>query len=179
MDIPKSFFNIAVQNSKMGTNIEHIKSAQQSCILDVKEYAGEITFIVKLTELHDFLKYLKEKEGYNYLVDIVATDLYEDGERFEISYNLFNLSNNSRLRVKSKVSEEKPEVPTVTDIWPSANWYEREQYDMMGIKFIGHPDLRRIYLPEDFEYHPLRKEFPLIGIPGSIQTPEKDPPKGY
>lgn len=162
----------------MSTYIEQVKSSQQQNILDIKEYAGEITFIVKLSGLHDFLIDLKN-QGFNYLVDIVVTDLYEDGDRFEISYNIFNLSDNSRVRVKSKIPEEKPEVPTVTDIWPSANWYEREQYDMMGVIFVGHPDLRRIYMPEDFEYFPLRKEFPLIGIPGSIQTPEKDPPKGY
>ncbi len=163
----------------MSTYVEQLKSTQEQNILEIKEYAGEVTFIVKISGLHDFLKDLKTNQGFDYLVDIVVTDLYEDGDRFEISYNVFNLSNNSRVRVKSKISEDKPEVPTVTDIWPSANWYEREQYDMMGVIFTGHPDLRRIYMPEDFEYFPLRKEFPLIGIPGSIQTPEKDPPKGY
>jgi len=163
----------------MGNYLEKIKSAQEQNIIEVKEYAGEVTFIVKLQGLHSFLSDLKTQQGFDYLVDIVATDLYEDGDRFEISYNVYNLSTNSRLRIKTKLPEEKPEVPTVTDIWPSANWYEREQYDMLGIIFVGHPDLRRIYMPEDFEYFPLRKEFPLIGIPGSIQIPEKDPPKGY
>jgi NADH-quinone oxidoreductase subunit C len=159
--------------------IQAIKSIQNSNILEIKEYAGEVTFIVKLEGLYNFLNELKTNYGFDYLVDIVATDLYVDGERFEVSYNLYNLTTKERIRVKTKVSEEKPEVPSVVSIWPSANWYEREQYDMMGIIFKGHPDLRRIYMPEDFEYFPLRKEFPLLGIPGSIQIPEKDPPKGY
>jgi NADH-quinone oxidoreductase subunit C len=161
------------------SNIQAIKSIQNSNILEIKEYAGEVTFIVKLEGLYNFLNELKTNYGFDYLVDIVATDHYVDGERFEVSYNLYNLTTKERIRVKTKVSEEKPEVPSVVSIWPSANWYEREQYDMMGIIFKGHPDLRRIYMPEDFEYFPLRKEFPLLGIPGSIQIPEKDPPKGY
>jgi len=89
------------------------------------------------------------------------------------------LNENKRIRIKCRVEEEDPTVDSVVDIWPSANWFEREQYDMLGIKFKNHPDLRRMYMPEDFEYFPLRKEFPLIGIPGSIEMPEKDPPKTY
>lgn len=162
----------------MGQYIEIAKQNFSQDILEVKQYAGETTFILKKEAMHHFLKYLKEAQGFDYLVDIVATDLYVDGERFEISYNIVNLSTKDRLRVKCKLMEDHPEIETVTDIWPSANWYEREQYDMLGILFKGHPDLRRIYMPEDFEYFPLRKEFPLLGIPGSIQVPEKED-KGY
>jgi len=148
-------------------------------IREVIQYAGEVTLLVKTDALFGILKILKEKFGYNYLTDIVATDRYTDEERFEVGYNIVNLNENKRIRIKCRVEEEDPTVDSVVDIWPSANWFEREQYDMLGIKFKNHPDLRRMYMPEDFEYFPLRKEFPLIGIPGSIEMPEKDPPKTY
>lgn len=144
-----------------------------------KRYADELSLIVDEEHLFSLLKYLKEKEGFNYLVDIVTIDHYQEGERFEILYNIVNLEKNIRIRVKAMLKGEFPEVESVTSLWPSANWYEREAYDMMGIRFRNHPDLRRMYLPEDFEYYPLRKEFPQLGIPGSLPLPEKDPPKPY
>ncbi len=156
---------------------EHIK---QELPVEVKTYAGEVTFVVKQEALFDLLRFLRKKEGFDYLVDIVSTDLYtDDEERFEIHYNLVNLEKNIRIRVKARLKGEYPEVESVVTLWKSANWYEREVWDMMGIKFRNHPDLRRIYLPEDFEYFPLRKEFPQLGIPGSLSMPEKDPPKEY
>ena len=88
-------------------------------------------------------------------------------------YNLLSLKNRHRLRIKTFTEEENPKVHTVTGIWGTANAHERETYDMFGIVFEGHPDLRRMYMPEEFEYYPLRKDFPLMGIPGSLPLAEE------
>lgn len=156
-----------------------LKEALASEALEVREYAGELTFIVSRENLKAFLRLLKEEHGFDYLVDIGATDHFVEGLRFEVVYNLVSLGRRLRVRVKARVPEDDPVVDTVTDLWPGAAWHEREAYDMMGIRFQGHPDLRRIYLPEDFEYYPLRKEFPLLGIPGTLPLPPKEPPKPY
>lgn len=148
-------------------------------LVDSREYAGELTIEVKAEGAHEVLKSLKELFGYTYLSDLTSVDYYTDELRFGVSYNLVNFEKGTRLRVTTRVEEANPEVDTVTDIWAGANWQEREAWDMMGIRFKGHPDLRRIFMPEDFEYFPLRKEFPLIGIPGSIETPPPAPPKEY
>jgi NADH-quinone oxidoreductase subunit C len=105
--------------------------------------------------------------------------MFTDEMRFEVAYNLVNMEGKKRLRVSLRVDEREPEVDSITQLFTSANWFEREAFDMVGIRFRGNEDLRRIYMPEDFHYFPLRKEFPLLGIQGSIEMPEKDPPKGY
>jgi NADH-quinone oxidoreductase subunit C len=158
---------------------EELKASLQPYVLETGTYAGEVSVEVDAKSIYPVLKILKEKFGFNYLCDITATDMFTEENRFRVSYNVVNLDTKARVRVSCRVSESKPELDSVITIWPSANWYEREAYDMMGIIFSNHPDLRRMYMPEDFEYFPLRKEFPLLGIPGSIQVPEKDPPKTY
>lgn len=163
----------------MSNLLEEVKASIQAQILEAKSYAGEISIEVDVKNIYPVLKILKEKFGFNYLCDITATDMFTEEERFRVSYNLVNLDAKSRVRISCRVSEHKPEIESMSSLWPSANWYEREAFDMMGIIFLNHPDLRRMYMPEDFEYFPLRKEFPLIGIPGSVQVPEKDPPKTY
>lgn len=154
-------------------------SPLQEAIVEVRGYANEMTIEVKPEFVHSVLKTLKEQFGFNYMSDITASDYYTDEKRFEVSYNIVNTADRVRLRVSCRIEEDSPEVDSVVDIWGSAEWNEREAFDMLGIKFRNHPDLRRIYMPEDFEYYPLRKEFPLLGIPGSIQLPENDGPKGY
>lgn len=148
-------------------------------IVEVRGYAGEMTLETRAAHVHEVLKALKEQYGFTYMSDMTATDFYTDENRFEMSYNIVNIADRMRLRVSCRLPEEKPEVDSVHDLWEAAEWNEREAYDMMGIQFRNHPDLRRLYMPEDFEYFPQRKEFPLLGIPGSIQVPEKDAPKGY
>ena len=148
-------------------------------LVETNNYVGETTLTVKAEDLFWVCKALKEKFGFDYLTDIFAVDHYRDEQRFEVNYNIMNLTEKIRLRIKTFVEEDKPEVDSVVEIWPAANWNERETFDMMGVIFKNHPDLRRMFLPEDFEYFPLRKEFPLIGIPGSIEIPEKDPPIEY
>ena len=95
--------------------------------------------------------------------------------RFEVFYNLVSIQGRKRIRLQVRVDEEDLVVPSVTGVYRAANWNEREVYDMMGIRFDGHPDLRRMFMPEDFEYYPQRKEFPLLGVPGSLPLPPRVP----
>ncbi len=151
----------------------------ESYVIDTREYAGEITMEVKPEDIVAVCNTLKSALGFDYLSDITGIDYYTDSKRFGLAYNLVSLASKKRIRILARVNESDPVIDSVTGVWPAANWFEREVFDMVGVKFAGHPDLRRMFMPEDFEYHPLRKEFPLIGIPGSIQMPEKDPPKEY
>ena len=123
-------------------------------------YAGETTVYVSRDALHDVCRYLRDEVGFNYLSDIVSIDRFTETDRFEIGYNLCALDARKRLRLKVRVDEDDAVVPSVVDLWPGAGWHEREAWDMMGVRFDGNPDHRRIYMPEDFEYHPLRKESP-------------------
>jgi NADH-quinone oxidoreductase subunit C len=106
--------------------------------------------------------------GFDYLVDISSIDNYGDDPRWTIVYHLRNLKNGNEIRLKTDVSEEKSKLPTITTVWKTANWHEREIYDMMGIHFRGHPDLRRILMWEGYLYFPLRKDFPLAGKPSEL-----------
>lgn len=162
------------------TFLDTIKSSTiQDYIVDVRGYADEMTIEVKAEHIIEVLTTFKTQFNFNYLSDITGSDHYTDELRFEVAYNIVNLDGKQRLRVCCRVEENSPIVDTTVGLWKSANWFEREVYDMYGIKFNGHPDLRRMFMPEDYEYFPLRKEFPLLGIPGSIELPEKDAPKQY
>jgi NADH-quinone oxidoreductase subunit C len=105
----------------------------------------------------------KKELGFDYLADITSIDNYGEDPRFTIVYELYGYGHHQHLRIKTHVSEEKSELPTISTIWRTANWHEREIYDMMGIRFRGHPDLRRILMWEGYPYFPLRKDFPLAG----------------
>lgn len=105
--------------------------------------------------------------------DVTAVDWAKKKGRFTVVYHIYSIENRFRLRLACDVEENEAHINTVTSVWKSANWYERETYDMYGIKFDGHPDLRRMYMPEEYEYHPLRKEYPLMGIPGDLTLPKK------
>lgn len=105
--------------------------------------------------------------------DVISVDRFEKEKRFEVIYSLYSLTHKDRLFVKVILDTKNPSTLSLTGIWRSVNWYEREAYDMMGITFENHPDLRRIYMPEEFKYYPLRKDFPLMGIPGSLELPKK------
>jgi NADH-quinone oxidoreductase subunit C len=141
--------------------------------LKVDEFRGELTIIVKKDDIVDVCKFLKEdgELQFDYIVDICGVDYFTEKDRFAVVYNIWSLKNKFRLRLKVFVDESDLVVPSVTSVWSGANWHEREVFDMFGIKFSGHPDLRRIYMPEEYQYYPLRKDFPLLGIPGSIPLP--------
>jgi NADH-quinone oxidoreductase subunit C len=117
---------------------------------------------------------LKGKFGFTHFVDTIGHDRAERKMRFEVTYHLRNLETKQKIFLKVRCDERDPHIPSVVSIWTGANWNEREAYDMFGIIFDGHPDLRRMYMPEEFEYYPLRKDFPLMGVPGSIPLPVDD-----
>ena len=144
-------------------------------IREVSRPSGDTIVRIEREKLLDIARYLKEEHRFIYLVNVFGTDRYTTDDRFEVLYNIVSLRDQQRLFLKVRCQEDHPQVASVTGIWPAANWFERETYDMFGITFDGHPDLRRMYMPEDFDYHPLRKEFPLLGIPGSIELPSSTP----
>ena len=137
-------------------------------ITGTKEFRGEQTVIVKLDSLKALLKHCRDELKCDYLVDVSSLDHDIDADpRFEMVYELYGYSHSQHLRVRSAVADEQ-EVPTVSDLWATAEWHEREVYDMMGIKFTDHPDLRRILMWEGYPFYPLRKEFPLAGKPSEM-----------
>ena len=133
------------------------------------EFRGEVT--VKLTDADRIVEvclFAKGTLGFDFLVDVSSVDNYGDDPRWTIVYELYGLGHKCYLRIKTDVSEEKSELPTVTGVWRTADWHEREIYDLMGIRFSGHPDLRRIIMWEGYPYHPLRKDFPVTGKPTEV-----------
>ncbi|GAB4298959.1 MAG: hypothetical protein Kow0098_24920 [Ignavibacteriaceae bacterium] len=136
-------------------------------------FREELTINFDKTHIVPVCKFLKNDVGFDRCVDITAIDWAKRRNRFTVVYNLFSVKNNFRIRLKCDVDESDCRIDSVSGIWKSANWYERETFDMYGIEFSNHPDLRRMYMPEDFEYYPLRKDFPLMGIPGSLKLPKK------
>ena len=151
--------------------IEALREQFGEAVLDVAEYAGEQTVYVDKGRLFEICAFLKAKQGFEFLSDLGGIDRFTEEDRYEVMYNLVSIRNRKRLRLKVRVDEDDMMVPSVVEVWKAANWNERECWDMFGIRFDGHPDLRRMLMPEDFEYHPLRKEFPSLGIPGSLPLP--------
>jgi NADH-quinone oxidoreductase subunit C len=136
-------------------------------ILKTTEFRGEHSLTLALEPLHAVLRYCRETLQFDYLVDISSVDHFESEPRFEMVYELYGYAHGQHLRIKAAVEEDQ-EVPSAIDIWATADWHEREVYDMMGIKFGGHPDLRRILMWEGYPFFPLRKDFPLEGIPSDM-----------
>jgi NADH-quinone oxidoreductase subunit C len=135
-------------------------------ILDAKEFAGEITLIVDRDDMVSVAKTFKA-DGFNYLVDLAGVDYSTypgyKGDRFGVSYTLYSFAKNKRVRLRTYTDAQTP-IPSVTGVWKTANWQEREAYDMFGIEFSNHPNLERILMWEGFNGHPLRKDFPIRGI---------------
>ncbi len=132
------------------------------------EFRGETTYTILPADLCEVAKFCRDDLSFDYLIDITSIDNFGEEPRFEIVYELYSMTLTVHLRLKLRVSEDVGAVDTVSDIWPTANWHEREIYDMMGIKFNGHPDLRRILMWDGYPFFPLRKEFPLEGLPSEM-----------
>jgi NADH-quinone oxidoreductase subunit C len=161
----KYFFEIV-------TALEQAKKLKEKfgdLISEPTEFRGEI--MVKVADAEQIVavcEFCKKQLGYDYLVDVSSLDNYGDDPRWTVVYELRSLQNANEIRLKTDVSEEKSELPSVIGVWRTVNWHEREIYDMMGIRFRGHPDLRRILMWEGYPYFPLRKDFPLAGKPSEV-----------
>jgi len=133
------------------------------------EFRGEITLELRDPErIAEVCQVARSELGFDLLLDISSVDNFDRPPRWLIVYELYSLRHGQHLRLKTQVAEEVSELPSVTSVWPAADWHEREIYDMMGIRFRGHPDLRRILMWEGYPYHPLRKDFPLGGLPSEV-----------
>ena len=137
-------------------------------IQEKSEFRGETSFVIRADDLREVARFCKDELSFDYLLDVTSVDNFGEEPRFAIVYELYSMTLAVHLRLKVKVSEETGEVKTISDIWPTANWHEREIYDMMGLRFKGHSDLRRILMWDGYPYFPLRKEFPLEGLPSEI-----------
>lgn len=142
--------------------VEKIRESFGEALLEVIYFRGEDTLSVAGDRIVEICKLLKEDPECNFdmLVDITGIHYLEREYSYEVVYHLLSLSRRRRLRLRVRLGEEG-EIDTVSGIWRAANWHEREAFDLVGIRFHGHPDLRRILMPDDFEGHPLRKDFPL------------------
>jgi len=137
-------------------------------LLDTHEHHGDHTAVITAEGIVDALRFCRDEPdlGFDMLMDLTAVDYLkypgrEDGPRFDVVYHLYSVTHNHRVRLKVPVEQDAPTVPTATALWPIANWLEREVWDMYGIRFDGHPDLRRLLLYEEFVGHPLRKDYPM------------------
>jgi NADH-quinone oxidoreductase subunit C len=144
--------------------LHSLSEALGSKVQHQTEFRGETTYEIAVINLREIATVCRDKLLFDYLVDITSIDNFGEEPRFEIVYHLYSLPRAVHLRLKLKVPDEAGAVDTVSDIWPTANWHEREIYDMMGIKFNGHPDLRRILMWDGYPFFPLRKDFPLEGL---------------
>jgi NADH-quinone oxidoreductase subunit C len=155
----------ADERTRMAAELKtHIQSVKAGCVIGASVAHGELTILARRESILDLLLFLKEDSlcRFETLVDVCAVDFPGDAERFEVVYHFLSMRLNQRLRVKVRTGETTP-VPSAVSVFPAANWYEREAFDMFGVLFSGHPDLRRILTDYGFEGYPLRKDFPLSG----------------
>jgi len=142
--------------------LEELKQKFPEKIKEISVQFGDESIIVESGSLLDVVQFLKNEPcSYSMLLDLTCVDYKGQEPRFEMVYHLYSLSNKQRLRIKARLAEKDLWIDSLTSLWKNANWLEREIYDMFGVHFKGHPDLRRIFMYEGFEGYPLRKDYPL------------------
>lgn len=149
------------------TLAQRLRTWDAAAILEVREFRGELTAVVPQEHLRGTAERLRHEPGleFDFLSDISAVDRFPLEPRFELNYHLLSLSNRQRVNLLVRIyGGVHPAVDTVTMVWPTANWHEREIFDLFGVRFDGHPDLRRILMPDDWDGYPLRKDYPVEGF---------------
>jgi len=148
--------------------LDELRRRFGGAVVETDDHRGDLTAVVTRDALPGVLAHCRDEAAlaFDVLMDLTAVDYQkfpgrEDGPRFEVVYHLYSIAKNHRLRLKVRVDEDDARVPTAIDLWPIANWLEREVWDMFGVRFEGHPDLRRLLLYEEFVGHPLRKDYPI------------------
>jgi NADH-quinone oxidoreductase subunit C len=156
------------------TDLEQLKSHpavarllgwNPAAVQEAKFDREELTLYIERSALREACVLLRDDPAcpFNYLSDVTCVDWYPSDPRFEVVYHLLSISRKERVRLKVRISEDSPVVDSVTSVWPGANYFEREVFDLFGVRFSGHPYLRRLLMPEDWEGHPLRKDYPVEG----------------
>jgi NADH-quinone oxidoreductase subunit C len=157
-----------VESQEIAKNaaVQKLRDWDKQAVAEVIEFRGETTVVVPQQHLVRAAEYLASEPSlrFTFLSDLTTVDRFPMEPRFELNYHLLSIERSLRLRLRVRVAGAQPEVPTVTGVWPTANWHERESFDLFGIRFHGHPDLRRILLPDAWEGHPLRKDYPVEGF---------------
>jgi len=145
--------------------VQKLKEWDAAAVAETAEFRGEITAVVPRQHLLRVAEYLATEPSlrFSFLSDITTVDRFPIEPRFEVNYHLVSIERHDRVRLKVKLSSQDPVVHSVTPVWPGANWHERENFDLFGIQFEGHPDLRRILMPDEWEGFPLRKDYPVEG----------------
>ena len=155
---------MCIRDSKNDTEaVKKIEAKFQDNILLKNSFRDELSLTVTKDSLIEIMTFCKKDLGFDYLVDLTAVDNLGVNPRYEVVYELYSYSDSCHLRIKVGVDESEREVPSVVSLWPTANWHEREAFDMIGVTFSDHPDMRRILMWEGYPYYPLRKDFPLAG----------------
>lgn len=149
-------------------SVEKLKARFGDAILGVAEFRGETTVRVAREKILEICGFLKKECAFDMLTDLSGVDNYGEDPRFEVVYHLMSLSDKGLLRLKISVSEEDLLVDSVVSVWKTADWHEREAFDMFGLRFRGHPNLKRILMWDGYPHYPLRKDFPLAGIPAEL-----------
>ncbi|HXX43459.1 MAG TPA: NADH-quinone oxidoreductase subunit C [Candidatus Acidoferrales bacterium] len=146
--------------------MQKLRDWDPQVVADVIEFRGETTVVVPAQHLLRTAEYLATEPSlrFSFLSDLTIVDRFPIEPRFELNYQLLSLDREERLRLRVKLSGAEPAVASVTPVWPTANWHERESFDLFGVRFSGHPDLTRILLPDEWEGHPLRKDYPVEGF---------------
>ncbi len=157
------------------TTVVKLKEKFPDAIQEVTEFRNEITVLVKRENVLDILRFMHDDKdlGYNFLADITSVDWFQRTPRFDVVYHLRSLNHNFFIRIKTHVKDGE-KIESATPVWTTANWLEREVYDLMGIEFSHHPDLRRILTPDHWEDYPLRKDYPLVGKNEPIMIPTQE-----
>jgi NADH-quinone oxidoreductase subunit C len=155
--------------------LDKVKSQFGDAVVEVSDFRNDLSITIKKEKLVELCNFLKQDHELQFIMckDVTAIDWATRKNRFTTVYNVYSFLLNINLRLKANIENEPAKIDSVVSVWASADWYERETFDMYGIIFENHPDLRRMYMPEGFQYYPLRKEFPVIGIPGSLPLPQK------
>ncbi len=156
--------------------IQKIKERFADSVIEFSDFRNDLSVLLKKEAIHDVALFLRDDADlkFDMCKDATAIDWARRKNRFTVVYHIYSFKNNIELRLKADLDESDLNTVSLVSVWKSAEWYERETFDMYGINYVNHPDLRRIYLPEEFEYHPLRKDFPLLGIPGSLPLPKSE-----
>jgi NADH-quinone oxidoreductase subunit C len=156
---------VAESSGQKGSLVaEQLRKWDANAVAEVIEFHGETTIVVPRELLRATAEYCRSKLQFNFLSDASAVDRFPAEPRFEVNYHLVSIANKAKIRLRTRVRGADPVLDSMVPVWPGAGWLEREIFDLMGIRFNEHPDLRRILLPDDWEGHPLRRDYPTEGF---------------